>query len=220
MGRIDKYPFANSPNQSSRRGSSVTGVVIHYTAGGSAGGSVAWLCNPASKASAHFVIDRSGDVVQLVTLDRKAWHAGMSEMQSDDEMLGDANRFTIGVELANHGYLYKINGDYYYELGRSLKKYRREPPAFGRMKYDNGLQIAGWWEPYPDKQIDALAALLLDIKTTGYHAAAANVVGHEEIAMPFGRKRDPGPAFPWGRFYRKLRRRTARITDAVSQYSS
>lgn len=207
-GRIEKYPFAHSPNQSCRKGSDITGTVIHYTAGGSAGGSIAWLCNPSSKASAHFVISRSGDTTQLVSLERKAWHAGVSEMLSNDEMLGDASRFTIGIELANHGHLQKHNGDFYYELGRSLKKYRRAPPVNATLVYDNGLEVNGWWEPYPDKQIDALAALLLDLKTAGYGNAAQNLVGHEEIGMPLGRKMDPGPLFPWQRFYRKLDRRT------------
>lgn len=208
-GLISKYPFFGSPNQSSRMGADVTGVVIHYTAGGSASGSVQWLCNPVSKVSAHFVISRHGDVIQLVPVDRKAWHAGMSEMQVGDETIGNANRFTIGVELANHGYLHRIDGEWHYELGRALKPYRRAEPVFGSLHYDTGLVVKGYWEPYPDRQIDALAGLLLDIKAVGYQQAAANIVGHEEIAMPFGRKSDPGPMFPWGRFYRKLKRRTA-----------
>ncbi len=206
---LPQHPLVMSPNQSNRKGAEVVGTVFHYTAGGSAGGSISWLCNPAAKASAHFVISRSGDTTQLVPLDRKAWHAGVSEMLIGDEMKSDASRHTIGIELANHGMLQKQNGDYYYELGRSLKKYRRAQPVYARLDYDNGLQVEGWWEPYPDAQIDALQSLLMNIKGAGYEAAAQNPIGHEEIGMPMGRKKDPGPLFPWGRFYRKIDRRTS-----------
>lgn len=201
-------PFAPSPNFSSRKGNAVTGCVIHYTAGGSAGGAVSWLCNPQSKASAHFVISRSGQVVQLVPLDQAAWHAGLSEMMDGSEMRGGANRFTIGIELANHGHLQRINGDFYYEIGRTVKRYRREDPGYGSLTYDHGLEYSGWWEKYPDEQIDALQELLHMLSKTEYRAAASNLVGHEEIAMPLGRKKDPGPMFPWGRFLRKIDQRT------------
>ena len=208
MNHVLDYPFIASPNQSSRQGAQACVTVFHYTAGGSSGGAVSWLCNPAAKASAHFVISRSGDTTQLVSLDRKAWHAGVSEVLIENEMRADANRHTIGVELANHGFLQRINGDYYYELGHSLKRYRRSTPSFARLAYDNGLEVEGWWEPFQDLQIDALQKLLLKLKTAGYEKASQNLIGHEEIGMPFGRKKDPGPLFPWGRFYRKLDRRT------------
>ncbi len=34
-------------------------VVIHYTAGTTAAGAIGWMCDPASKVSAHLVIDRT-----------------------------------------------------------------------------------------------------------------------------------------------------------------
>lgn len=200
-------PFAPSPNFSDRKGREVVGCVVHYTGGGSAGGAVSWLCNPQSKASSHFVISRTGKVIQLVALEQAAWHAGVSEMVLE-ECEGNANQFTIGIELANHGFLQRLNGSFYYELGRSLKRYRREDPGYGFMRFDNGLHVAGWWERYPDVQIDALQELLVKLGKTRYRKAASNLVGHEEIAMPLGRKRDPGPMFPWNRFLRRIDRRT------------
>lgn len=208
-GFLTGLPRAYSPNLSSRRGEQVSGCVIHYTGGGSAHGSVSWLCNPQSKVSAHFVVSRSGHVTQLVPLDHAAWHAGVSEMQHMGEMKADANRFTVGIELANHGRLQRINGSYWYGIGGTLKMYRRQEPVFAKLKYDSGNVVEAWWEPYPDAQIDALQALLKMISQTGgFREAAKNVVGHEEIAMPLGRKTDPGPLFPWRRFMRHLDMRT------------
>ena len=53
-------------------------LIMHYTAGSSAEGSVAWMCNPAAKAAAHLVIGRDGSLTQLAAFNRVAWHAGKS----------------------------------------------------------------------------------------------------------------------------------------------
>lgn len=49
-------------------------------------------------------------------------------------------------------------------------------------------------EPFPPAQIDALLALLADLRAR-YDLPPANVVGHSDVAL--GRKVDPGPLFPW-----------------------
>ena len=49
-------------------------------------------------------------------------------------------------------------------------------------------------ETFPQRQIDALLALLSDLRQR-YDIPAANVVGHSDVAL--GRKVDPGPLFPW-----------------------
>lgn len=204
-------PFAPSPHFSSRGGKSVEGIVVHYTAGGSAKGSIAWAQDPASKVSWHFIIARNGDVTQQVALDKAAWHAGASEMKYRGEMTAGANRFTIGIELANHGYLYRDKNErFLYELAGNMRRYRQKGvPVYGKLIYDNGNEIEGWWEPFPDAQIDGLDWLLKELQANDYKAAVANMAGHEEIAMPFGsRKRDPGMAFPWKRFGREDGRRT------------
>ena len=50
------------------------------------------------------------------------------------------------------------------------------------------------FEPYPAALIDALLALLADLRER-HHVPAANVIGHSDVAP--ARKRDPGPLFPW-----------------------
>jgi N-acetyl-anhydromuramyl-L-alanine amidase AmpD len=78
-----------TPNQSSRHGAHVDLLVWHETAGAYKG-SVDWLCNPASQASAHLVVrEDGGEVTQLVPLGVKAWHAAAYNPRS------------VGVEHAN-----------------------------------------------------------------------------------------------------------------------
>ncbi|GMU44653.1 MAG: N-acetylmuramoyl-L-alanine amidase [Xanthomonadales bacterium] len=63
-------------------------------------------------------------------------------------------------------------------------------------------------EPYPDAQIDALIALIAELRTRC--PALANIAGHEDLdtselpaqddpTLRVRRKRDPGPMFPWDR---------------------
>lgn len=62
-----------SPNYSSRNGAEVRLVVVHDTEGGY-DGSVAWLCNPRARASAHVVLREDGlEATQLVPWNQKAW---------------------------------------------------------------------------------------------------------------------------------------------------
>lgn len=197
-------PFVPSPNFNSRKGYKPVATVIHYTGGGSASSTIRWLTNPAAKVSSHFVISRSGRITQLVDLSMAAWHAGVSEMLVGGEMLNNANKFTVGIELANCGLLQKIDNKFYFEIGRTLKRYRGPEPKEASLIYDNDVVVHGWWEPFPDIQINALQKLLRLMQANDYKNAASTLIGHEEIAMPFSsRKRDPGALFPWDRFLRK-----------------
>jgi AmpD protein len=45
--------------------------------------------------SAHFVVRRDGELLQFVSCDERAWHAGRSHWQGRD----DCNDFSIGIEL-------------------------------------------------------------------------------------------------------------------------
>jgi N-acetyl-anhydromuramyl-L-alanine amidase AmpD len=126
----------------------------------------------------------------------------------DREMRSNANDFTIGVELANCGLVVEHGGHYWHEAGRRLVRYHGPSPVAATLSFDNGKEVHGFWEPYPKEQIDALEELLDHIRRNGYQDVMENIVGHEEIAMPFGRKTDPGPVFWWSRFHRMTRRRT------------
>ena len=47
------------------------------------------------QVSAHFVVRRDGEVLQFVSCDARAWHAGPSSWQGRS----DCNDFSIGIEL-------------------------------------------------------------------------------------------------------------------------
>lgn len=88
-----------SPNRSiGRNGRSIIAIVDHITAGAHPG-CVSWLCNPASQASAHYVVARNGEIVRLVDESNRAWHAGI--VKNPNWPLYDGtnpNAYTIGIE--------------------------------------------------------------------------------------------------------------------------
>ena len=104
---IQQHP---SPNHGSRYGWKPDRIVNHITAGSSAAGALAVLCDPAREVSAHFVVDKDGTVYQLVALDRAAWANGTSTTPSDSRYYGrstlaavrnrctNANYYTISIE--------------------------------------------------------------------------------------------------------------------------
>lgn len=47
------------------------------------------------QVSAHLLIERSGDLVQFVSFDARAWHAGVSVYRGREQ----CNDFSIGIEL-------------------------------------------------------------------------------------------------------------------------
>jgi N-acetyl-anhydromuramoyl-L-alanine amidase len=51
------------------------------------------------KVSSHFLITRSGELIQFVSTQNKAWHAGKSTFQGRDK----CNDFSIGIEMEGDG---------------------------------------------------------------------------------------------------------------------
>ncbi len=98
--RIEDTP---SPNHDARPdGGAIDMLVIHYTGMQSAKAARERLCDPASKVSAHYVIDEDGSIAALVPEDRRAWHAGVSFWRGHT----DINARSVGVELVNPGHEY------------------------------------------------------------------------------------------------------------------
>ena len=75
-------------------------LVLHYTGMESAEGACAWLCNPHSKVSCHYLIDETGVITQMVDEEMRAWHAGQSSWQGET----DINSRSIGIEIHNPGH--------------------------------------------------------------------------------------------------------------------
>ncbi|MEP0767037.1 MAG: N-acetylmuramoyl-L-alanine amidase [Fimbriimonadia bacterium] len=93
-----RYIERRSPNQGSRRGATVDTIVLHATGGTGFDGAVQWLCDPASRVSAHYVIGKRGELAKLVPLSRAAHHAGRSRLPDGTS---GVNSRSIGIELVN-----------------------------------------------------------------------------------------------------------------------
>lgn len=91
----------SSPNYNVRaEGKSINMVIIHYTDMISAEAAFERLCDPESKVSAHYLIDKDGQIYQLVDDTHRAWHAGVSSWDGET----DINSCSLGIELDNLGH--------------------------------------------------------------------------------------------------------------------
>lgn len=90
-----------SPNAGDRRnGQRPYLIVLHYTGMTSAADAIAWLANPDSKVSCHYVVDEAGHITQMVPEPMRAWHAGVSHWAGET----DINSVSIGIEIQNPGH--------------------------------------------------------------------------------------------------------------------
>lgn len=86
--KISSCDWFPSPNYTKGGIIRIEYIMMHSTIGGFAG-ALSWLCNPASKASAHFLVGMDGRKVQLVDTADRAWHAASKWWNSR----------AIGIEL-------------------------------------------------------------------------------------------------------------------------
>lgn len=77
------------------RNGSVTTIVLHSTAGGSATGSISWLRKIG--LSYHYIIERDGSRHKLVPASSVAFHAGKSIGPNGSNV----NNYSIGISFAN-----------------------------------------------------------------------------------------------------------------------
>lgn len=77
-------------------GRKIACVVIHATVGAREP-SLQWMCNPESKVSAHYLVDKIGGIFHLVHEQNLAWHAGESTFEGQTNV----NAFSVGIELEN-----------------------------------------------------------------------------------------------------------------------
>ena len=59
-------------------------IILHYTGMETGEAAEAWLCNPESEVSSHYLVHEDGRIVQMVRESDRAWHAGKSFWQGDD----------------------------------------------------------------------------------------------------------------------------------------
>jgi N-acetylmuramoyl-L-alanine amidase len=120
--------------------------------------------------SAHYTVDRNGDVYQHVDELEAAHHAGASFWRR-----GSVNQSSLGVEIVNGGYL---------------------APCDDSVDHNHPAHCSGGmvWEPFEEAQIQQVILLCQGILER-YAIDPFDVVGHADVAPQ--RKEDPGPLFPW-----------------------
>ena len=95
-GRVDP-----SPNHGERRAPfRPNALILHYTGMPSGEAAIAWLRDPRSEVSAHYVVEEDGEIIQMVAEARRAWHAGVGVWKGER----DFNSASIGVEIVNPGH--------------------------------------------------------------------------------------------------------------------
>jgi N-acetylmuramoyl-L-alanine amidase len=77
-------------------------IVLHYTGMESGDAAEAWLCNPASEVSSHYLVHEDGRIVQMVRERDRAWHAGKSSWHGRT----DINSCSVGIEIVNPGHAF------------------------------------------------------------------------------------------------------------------
>ncbi|MEN9774624.1 MAG: 1,6-anhydro-N-acetylmuramyl-L-alanine amidase AmpD [Pseudomonadota bacterium] len=92
------------------------------------------------KVSAHFLIRRPGTLVQYVSTDDRAWHAGPSRLLNRSA----CNDFSIGIELEGDGH-HPFTHAQYRRLSRLLELLRQRHPL---------RLIAGHEDIAPDRKFD------------------------------------------------------------------
>jgi N-acetylmuramoyl-L-alanine amidase len=75
-------------------------LVLHYTGMKDAASAIAWLRNPDSKVSCHYLVAEDGQILRMVPEEKRAWHAGRSYWRGNQNL----NGISIGIEIVNPGH--------------------------------------------------------------------------------------------------------------------
>jgi N-acetylmuramoyl-L-alanine amidase len=133
-------------------------LVIHYTAL-PLEESLSHLVRAATRVSTHFVIGRDGELFQLVSAARRAWHAGASLFAGEP----DVNSRSLGIDL---------------------------------------VFVPDQDDGYPQHQVEVLTTMCR-VLCRMFPIRSDGIVGHQHVAMPRGRKQDPGRWLDWNFLYRE-----------------
>jgi N-acetylmuramoyl-L-alanine amidase len=142
-----KIKHLKSPNYihcNKRR--NIYSVIIHYTGMRSLQSAVERLLSKKYEVSSHYLISRTGKIIQLVKDNNIAWHAGISNWFKFKNL----NKNSIGIELENKGHQYGYQAfpsKQIVQLIKILKILKR------KFKIKN-INITGHSDIAPNRKID------------------------------------------------------------------
>ncbi len=131
-----------------------------------------------NSASAHYLIDRLGNIYRLVREERTAYHAGRGSLPWPPYRTNSLNNTSIGIEMMG------------------ISTWEDMKIFIPKATYD---QVAKKDIGYTDAQYQSLNLLLADIRRRHPQILfdRHHIIGHSEYAPR--RRTDPGVVFDWGR---------------------
>ena len=154
-------------------------IVLHSTDGANAMSSAHYLARSDTSVSAHLVVARSGQIIQLLPFHVRAWHAGISEHEGRQQL----NDFSIDIEIDNAGPLHRRGNRFFSWFNKEY------PPEEVFTTVENGH--AAYYHRYTPIQVRRVAEICSLLKR---HYLIRWLLRHSDITL---RKSDPGPAFPF-----------------------
>lgn len=207
-GSINDMPVSWNPTKNHNGVINPEYLIFHYTACSFDIALAEFLRETGeNRTSAHLLVNLDGSVTQLVPLNLRAWHAGVSSWES----LQDMNSHSIGIEVVNYGYLQKsVDGSFRLANGKPVPF---NTDRILEAHHKNPLVRYSYWHAFTPEQIDACEALAR-LLVNSYQLL--DVLGHDDIAPT--RKTDPGPAFPMNSIRSKAFGRDSDIVDDNSVF--
>lgn len=99
--------------------------------------------------SAHLLIKRSGEIVQYVPFDKRAWHAGKSNYQGRER----CNDFSIGIELEGTEQI-EYTQEQYIQLAAVIKLLLKSYPHLSTQRIGGHNEIAPGRKTDPGASFD------------------------------------------------------------------
>lgn len=181
------YPHASmivEPEATINKRFKPSGLTIHYTAGIGVSGTLNALRK--KRLCYHLIIDRDGRVIQAAVLNHSVSHAGRAKWRGRSP-----NGSHVAIALVSWGELKldRESGDF---LSWSGKKVAEDEVA---KRPSNLKPVPYFWHKITEAQIESLLQCCLYFIECGIDPA--DICGHDEAALPTGRKIDPGGTLPW-----------------------
>lgn len=155
----------------------VEGVTIHHTADNNLQRTIDSL--KAQGYGYHIIIDRDGTVVQTTYLSQKVNHAGIAKWRGHSP-----NQSHIAVALVSWGAISRVGKKFQAWNGSEVVA------TAAANRKGNITDDYYWWHSATDAQERALITFLRWCMMRGL--SHEDFCGHDECALPKGRKSDPG----------------------------
>lgn len=171
----------DSPHKSSRQGWKPDMICCHQTSG-AAKSAINWFINKESKVSAHYLVDKLGQIYSFVPIEEMAWangtnttdpelsyHYSKSKLQKVRERKTNANLYTVSIEFEND-----------------------DTGILTEPQYEAGLWL-----------MKKIIKNLKEIYNVDFVADREHIIGHSDL-NPIRKAGCPGKDFPFERFIKDL----------------